>query len=251
MMVRFGRALLAAVALAAATPASAIVGGAEDGGALARGTVMVLSSRGGVCSAVVIAPDVLATAAHCVTDAPEHRAHFRDAAGGPVLIELAAKSVHPGFDAKAVARRRQSVDLALVRLASPLPDGFSPPPLTAAAPKLGETLRAGGYGLSVEGDQSGRSTGTFRTADLGVVEPYGPSRILVWLKPADGRVSGACHGDSGGPLTAAGAVLALSTWTTGPKGRSCGMLTQGILLGPQKDWIDRTLTGWNRRARWN
>jgi hypothetical protein len=36
----------------------------------------------------------------------------------------------------------------------------------------------------------------------------------------------------------------------GPKGRACGALTQGILLGPQRAWIDRTLAAWGRAARW-
>ena len=52
---------------------------------LARSSVMVLSSKGGVCSAVVVAPDVVLTAAHCVAGAPDHRVHWRGEAGEPVL----------------------------------------------------------------------------------------------------------------------------------------------------------------------
>src|SRR3954451_8901019 len=48
-------ALLIAAILLAATPALAIVGGTENAGPLARETVMVLSSKGGVCSAVIVA----------------------------------------------------------------------------------------------------------------------------------------------------------------------------------------------------
>jgi hypothetical protein len=89
----------------AATGAKAIVGGAEDQGPLARQSVMVLSSKGGVCSAVVVARDVVLTAAHCVTGAAEHRVHFRDEAGEPVLIAPSAKAVHPGYNAKAIETR--------------------------------------------------------------------------------------------------------------------------------------------------
>src|SRR5215218_5219950 len=84
----------------AATGARAIVGGQPDEGPLSRQSVMVLSSNGGVCSAVVLAPDVVLTAAHCATGAAEHRVHFRDEAGEPVLIVPAAKAVHPGYNAK-------------------------------------------------------------------------------------------------------------------------------------------------------
>src|SRR3712207_4439328 len=90
-----------------ATGAHAIVGGQPDEGSLSRQSVMVLSSNGGVCSAVVLAPDVVLTAAHCVTGAAEHRVHFRDEAGGPVLIVPSAKAVHPGYNAKAIETRQQ------------------------------------------------------------------------------------------------------------------------------------------------
>ena len=83
--------------------------------ARARG-VMVLSSKGGVCSAVVVARDVVLTAAHCATGADQHRVHWMGEDGKPVLIAPAAKAVHPGYDAKAIAARRRSIDLALLRL---------------------------------------------------------------------------------------------------------------------------------------
>ncbi|HEX5867532.1 MAG TPA: S1 family peptidase, partial [Beijerinckiaceae bacterium] len=54
------RIAAAAVSLAISPlPARAIVGGAADQGPLSRATVMVLSSKGGMCSAVVVAPDAV------------------------------------------------------------------------------------------------------------------------------------------------------------------------------------------------
>lgn len=107
-------------------------------------------------------------------------------------------------------------------------------------------MTAAGYGVAREGD--GRSTGTFRSADLAVVEPYGVSRILVWMQGEPGI--GVCTGDSGGPVVAGGRVFALTSWSTGTKGRGCGRYSQGVLLGPQRDWIDRTLRVWGISARW-
>ena len=241
-----------------ATAALAIVGGAEDSGPLARRSVMVLGSNGGVCSAVVVAEDVVLTAAHCVTGAAEHRVHFHDEAGQPVLITPVAKAVHPGYEPKAIEMRRRSIDLALVRIPEPLPARFETAARTAAKPARDGTILVGGYGLSREGDA--KTTGTFRTAALKVVEPYGPSAILLWSQAGASGASGtagtagaagACQGDSGGPMSLDGNVAAVTSWSSPARGRSCGGMTQGILLGPQRDWIDRTVKGWNRSVRWS
>ena len=230
-----------------ATQAEAIVGGAEDGGPLARRSVMVLSSNGGVCSAVVLAEDVVLTAAHCVTGAAEHRVHFRNEAGEPVLITPLAKEVHPGYEPKAIETRRRSIDLALVRIPEPLPARFETAALTPAKPPKDGTVIVGGYGLSREGEP--KSTGTFRTASLRVVEPHGPSGILLWSQGAG--TAGACQGDSGGPMMLGDSVAAITTWSAPARGRSCGGVTQGVLVGPQRDWIERIARGWNRPVRWS
>ncbi|MDF2601303.1 S1 family peptidase [Methylobacterium brachiatum] len=231
--------VLAAALSLAGRPAGAIVGGAE---APAGGAVMVLSSNGGVCTGLVLAPDTVLTAGHCVAAGREHRVHFRDDAGAPVLIEVSGRAIHPGYDAGAASGRRKSIDLALLRTATPLPPRFAPVTLSASLPRAGERLTLAGYGAARAGDP--RSTGTYRSVGLPVIEPYGPSRILVWLK---GDAAGGCQGDSGGPITGPdGAVLALAAWIGG----TCGGLTQGVLVGPQRGWIDRVLDGWGRGARW-
>jgi hypothetical protein len=231
-------AVATACLLLASVPAWAIVGGTE---ASPGGAVMVLSSKGGVCTGLVLAPDTVLTAGHCAAGG-EHRVHFRDAAGAPVLVEIAARAVHPGYDAGAAKARRRSIDLALLRTATPLPERFAPVTLSAAVPRAGDSLTLSGYGAARPGDP--RSTGTYRSVALPVIEPHGPSRILVWLR---GGAGGACQGDSGGPIaTPDGGVLALSAWIGGP----CGGLTQGVLLGPQRGWIDQRLGDWGRSARW-
>jgi hypothetical protein len=238
-------ALIALVALLAA-PAHAIVGGAESDGPLARASVMVLSSKGGVCSAVIVDSDVVLTAAHCATGAPEHRVHWRGEGGQPELVAPAAKIAHPGYDAKAVAARRRSIDLALIKLPEKLPDRFAVAKLSSAAPAAGARVTFGGYGAAIEDEA--RSTGTFRVADLPAVEPFGKSTILVWAD--GGGKAGACMGDSGGPVAQGEAVFAITTWVGDRKSGACGQFSQGVLVGPQRAWIDKTLAGWGRKARW-
>lgn len=235
------RAAALAILLGAA-PAQAIVGGREGAGIPgAASAVMVLTSGGGVCSGVVVAPDAVLTAGHCVAGVGENRVHYRDAAGRPVLAEVAARLLHPAYDGDAIRGRTRSIDLALLRTRDPLPARFAPAPLSAAMPRAGQSLTLAGYGAARGNDR--RSIGRYRGAALSVVEPYGPSRILVWLK-APG--AGGCQGDSGGPILDGEAVVALAAWVKD----ACGGLTQGILLGPQRDWIDRTLSGWGVTARW-
>ena len=237
---------LTLAALLASHPASAIVGGREAPDAPeARSAVMVLTSNGGMCTGVVVARDAVLTAGHCVEGVAKNLVHFLDEAGKTALVETAARTVHPGYDADAIRGRTRSIDLALIRTRDPLPARFALASLSAAMPSGGQDLRFGGFGASRANDR--KSLGRFRLAGLPVVEPYGPSRILVWLQSAKDKPKvGGCNGDSGGPISDGSGVVALAAWVKG----SCGGLTQGILLGPQRAWIDRTLGAWGAAARW-
>ncbi|CAH1652834.1 Trypsin-like serine protease [Hyphomicrobiales bacterium] len=236
----------------AAPPAQAVVGGSE-GGPSANSTLMVLNARGGVCSGIVLSARAILTAAHCAAGGTELRIHWREQ-GEPVLIAPASVSLHPEFDAGAIRSRRRSIDLALIRLAEPLPGRFTPAALIdGPLPRAGSSVTLAGYGVARESDA--RSTGTYRSATLTAVEPYGPGRILLWAAdPAGGGKqpgASACQGDSGGPIFGDGGVSAVTSWSTGPKGKSCGLLTQGILVAPQRGWVDTTLSQWGEAARWS
>jgi secreted trypsin-like serine protease len=229
-----------------APQASAIVGG-QAGGPVEASAVMVLHDRGGICSGVVIAPDVVLTAAHCVPAGAAIRVHFREA-GQPVLLATQTVRRHPEYRANAVQERTRSIDLALIRLASPLPARFEPATLSTLTSPAAASVTAAGFGLAREGDAS--TTGSWRSVALQTVQPYGPSAVLLWARGAAG--AGACQGDSGGPITdVRHRVVAITNWSTGASGRSCGDLTQGALLGPQRRWIDSVLGGWDQRAQWN
>lgn len=236
------------VLLALTAPASAMVKAQPDA-VFAPHAVMVLGSKGSFCSAVVLDRTTVLTAAHCVSGSPDYRVHWRGTDGKPVLREPAAIAIHPGYAKDAAKARKRSIDLALIRLAEPLPPQFKPVTLSAAPPRSGDQLTVAGYGLASENDPV--TGGTFRAARLSVIEPFGPSTILVWLTdPATGPKaagSGACTGDSGGPIfDEGGALMAITVYAEGPGQTHCGALTQGLLVAPQRAFIDATLQKWAR-----
>lgn len=241
----------ALLGLLAAAPAGAIVQGQPDSAA-GRHAVMVLSNdrrgaqvRVGQCTGVVLSPTIVLTAAHCVTGATAYAIHSVGADGRSVLIEPTTIAVHPQYVA---TQHRKTVDLALVRLREALPASFTPTSLADSGDlRQGDLLTVGGYGLGRDGDSA--TGGQFRTARLGVIEPYGRSTILVWLTdPATGRSrngAGACGGDSGGPIfDRDGRVVAITAFAEGAGKTHCGALTQGVLVAPQRAWIDGVVAGW-------
>lgn len=239
-------AVAVTVAVTWAVPALAIVGG-QVGGPLEASAVMVLHDRGGLCTGIVLAPDAVLTAAHCVPPGANVRVFFRED-GQPVLLEPRSVIRHPDFRNNAVQERTRSIDLALIRMSAPLPGRFSAASLASSAPGGDAVpITVAGFGLSREGDPS--ATGTWRSAPLRTSSPYGISKILLWARAAPGV--GACQGDSGGPIVGPdGSVVAAISWSTGQRGGKCGELTQGALLGAQRGWIDGTLAGWSRQANW-
>lgn len=243
---------LALAGVAVSLPAQAVLGG-RDGGPAAASTLMVLNARGGVCTGIVLSSRAVLSAAHCAAGGTDLRVHWKDGSE-PVLLQPASVSVHPEFNGDAIANRRRSIDLVLLRLSSPLPGRFVPATLVdGGLPRAGSPVTLAGYGVLREGEA--RTTGTYRSAALATVEPYGPGRILIWAADPAGAGKapgpGACQGDSGGPITLAGGdVVAVASWSTGPKGKSCGLLSQGVLVAPQRGWIDRTLSNWGESASW-
>lgn len=245
---------LALSAVAAPQMAGAVVGG-RDGGPAAASTLMVLNARGGVCSGIVLSSRTILTAAHCADGGTDLRIHWKEGGSDePVLIAPASVAIHPEFNGGAVANRRRSIDLVLLRVQVALPARFVPATLIDGdLPRAGSSVTLAGYGVTREGEA--RTTGTYRSAGLVTVEPYGPGRILIWAADSTGlgkkAGAGACQGDSGGPITSVdGGVVAVASWSTGPSGKSCGLLSQGVLVAPQRGWIDRTLSNWGESASW-
>ena len=225
----------------AASPAAALVGAAPDARFADRVAMVLLRGPGeaGFCSALVLDPRTLLTAAHCLKAVGDMAVHYRDASGAPVVVPVEAAVAHPGYRPDAIRARVQSIDVALVRAARPLEPRFAGAALAAGdGPGVGDAVILAGYGATREGDW--KSGGTLRSVTLAVRDPASP--VLVWAAAPDGKTAGACSGDSGAPIWSAdgATAVAIATWAQGPTGRGCGGLTQGPRLAPLKGWIEET-----------
>jgi secreted trypsin-like serine protease len=186
-----------------------IIGGApSDENAVMALAVRTDTGRVFLCSASVVAPRVLLTAAHCLVPAAL-------AGNGPVPNSLTF-AVFPGQD---IATATPSSFLAVSEVhADP---EFSPdslqggndvgvvileqpagvPPLAVnrdpIPPSLiGQPVRSIGYGLAESGDDMGVTAGLRREATLRVSST---SDLLLQLQAPE---AGLCEGDSGGPTLA-------------------------------------------------
>ena len=225
----------------------AIVGGATEAPDLAPYVVMVLKrsgERSGFCSGAVIARTIVLTAGHCVGAAADLRIHFKAANGTPVLLPVAEVKTHPGYRADAVQSRQRSIDLALIRLAEPLPASFKPLDLGTDDVPLGMGVGLIGYGLARENDPT--TGGTLREGRVIVRPPK--SSILLWMADGSEKGTGACTGDSGGPVLSLDRqqLIAVIDWAAGGKATRCGSLTQATLVAPQRDWVQAVISSWTR-----
>lgn len=222
-----------------------MVGGAPPAAQGAgRSVVMILGSYGTACTATSIARDLLLTAAHCVQPGADYKLADTWSAPTPSLKDIRRIERDPQFDLKRLFAHLATADVALVKLAQPLPANIPPVALdNATAPiAAGDMFVVAGYGVTVRGD--GRTGGTVRAATLVATgEPNTLQLRLVDPRTNDERPGlGACAGDSGAPaFRAVGgnlAIVGVVSWSTGPKlSGGCGGLTGITPLVRYRDWI--------------
>jgi secreted trypsin-like serine protease len=245
-------------ALAVAGPAGAVVGGET----IAADTVPWFASING-CGGVLVAPDRVATAGHCVRDRSMQDLQYVDVGG--TRHKTARVAMHPGWrhdngddvlDDVAIMQLDQPVAAiapvtlgsANVAQATILGRGRSTPPGSGANETFDFELR--GATLRLMSDGSCAEAWKHQKGNSG--ESFDAARMLCAID-VDGRapLSSGCDGDSGGPLytgtPAAPVVLGFVSWG----GSRCGAdhlpsvfadaaRYRSFLLSPSPTWAPLT-----------
>jgi hypothetical protein len=266
---------LLAAALAAVPSAGAVTGGVPDGQAHPAVAVLLVGDGQGTqrCSATLVSPTVLLTAAHCVQDPVGLAAVSFESAlagtaaelsalpypGDPALgyraADLAGRDdwhagtphAHPEYSGFTDAQRW--LDVGVVVLDEPVP---GPAPAALAPEGLldgrtarelnGELFTVVGYGAEVRADGSGRPLGEdvplLRRSAQVAAQRLTPQLLMVQGNAHDARgTGGPCTGDSGGPaLDADGRVVAVTSWSSTPLCRSRAGL-QRVDVPQVQDWL--------------
>jgi Trypsin len=248
------RTILSAIAalLAASIPCAdrseALIGADIADRSIHRYTVVVGSAKGR-CTGVVLAQDIVLTAAHCILtgerlwvsgdQAPPGSLSAAGQGGHQSVRPSQLSAVdeivqHPLFSRKDAG----SPDLAILKLATPLPDRFIPATLGARHLAEGDNLIAAGYGKA-SADET-RPTLVLRMVLLQVTRAFRGWAILTSI--SEDNAVGA-PGDSGGPLfsyrgmhTLVGLIVSVSD-----------RRTRAVALAAHYSWIKETQDRLGRR----
>ncbi|MDO8878811.1 MAG: trypsin-like serine protease [Pseudolabrys sp.] len=233
------RFFVSLIFLAVAAPSWAITGNAPPAtGWAARPIVMVIDGRGDLCTGTALARDLVLTAAHCVALPIPYRVR---AYQNGATIEVRQVARHPGFSMANYAASRATADIALIKLATPLPDIVVPAGLAAARRvAAGETLTIAGFGVTRNRSDDG--LGVPRMALLAVTGKPGSLQVRLHDPATLNKRAGfgGCVGDSGGPAFDGEGplVIGVISWSTAPNDEEgCGGLTGVTPLLNYRKWI--------------
>ena len=193
-----------------------------------------MGARGARCTATLITPRLLLTAAHCIFETPGFTRQLftgnNDGNGTGPEIPVKMVVSNPRYQ----GAPRQGNDFCIVVLESPLairPVRLNRAPVESAQ---GKTVRYVGYGLTAIGNPNSGGVKRQNTAPLADV-----SRLLLAIGP---NANQTCEGDSGGPLLfddgQGEAIIGIGSFVDAPACRRNAFYQR---IDTQIAWIDEQI----------
>jgi len=205
--------------------ASAIVNGSLDNTAAIG---VLIAGKNEACTATLIGPRTVLTAAHCVVNRTPVAFYHRSVDGR--RYNASSVTVHPDYAGT------NRADIAIVRLEKSI-DGVTPLSLARRAPLMGESVTLIGFGKT--GENEGEF-GVKRRAEntIGHID----AQYFSFFAKGQG-LGNVCDGDSGGPTLARrdGKDTVIGVHST--KGGRCGEQGNDMRVDVFRAWIEKQAQG--------
>ncbi|WP_165436267.1 PKD domain-containing protein [Amycolatopsis suaedae] len=235
-------------------PTTQIVGGEKTTVAQYPYAIAMLREGGSrpmgqTCTASVVAPRVILTAAHC-KDGQGAKSMYYGAddltVGGGTKIEVEEYLQHPNYDPPNGWQTGYDVGIVVTKTDVPVPAGYKFPRVAdssdASLSDPGKDALTLGYGRVSDGENQ---YAHLKKATLPIVDGQGECSSFGSFNPSymicagyqDGR-HGICQGDSGGPLVVDGVIIGVSSWVK----IGCGSYgAWGRLTNGMGDWANEMI----------